>query len=137
MLLAFLSIATILGPGCIAPSKPQLTALEGSWVGREVTPGREGPATLTVSGHHLDFLGANSDEWLKGTFILRENTNPKQFIGVVTDCAAPQYVGLKSYSIFTIENETLTLTGSELGITNFPASFDAPDARRFVFKRDQ
>jgi uncharacterized protein (TIGR03067 family) len=110
--------------------------LEGSWHGREVTPGREAPATLTFSGQNLEFHGADADDWLKGTFILQEDGHPKQCVATVTECASTEYVGKKSYSIFKIEDGTLTITGNELGVSDFPSAFDASGSRQFVFKHD-
>ena len=102
-----------------------------------MTPGREGPASLLVSGHTLEFHGAASDDWLKGTFTLHEETNPRQLTGTVTECAAADYVGKGVYSIFKIEDGALTLAGNEPGDTNIPSAFDASGTRQFVFKHDQ
>jgi uncharacterized protein (TIGR03067 family) len=147
-----LSLAALLAWGCSTPSKSNpaaaapespaapktdSTVFEGSWKGREVTPGREGPASLAVSGQTVEFHGANANDWLKGTFTLREDTNPKQFVGVVTECAVPEYVGQKCYAIFKIEDGALTVAGNEPGVANMPSAFDAPGSRQFVFKHDQ
>jgi uncharacterized protein (TIGR03067 family) len=70
----------------------------------------------------------------KATFTLREDTNPKQLIAVVTDCPFPQYVGKTSQAIYRIENGTLTLAANEPGNPAVPANFDAPNARVILFK---
>src|SRR5690242_18942796 len=139
-ILTALSIAAIFATGCSTtsqssccdttsasstPPKPKSTAFEGSWTGREVTPGREGPASLLVSGHTLEFHGSASDDWLKGTFTLHEDTNPKQLTGTVTECPAADYIGKGVYSIYKIEDGALTIAGNEPGDSNAPASFDA------------
>jgi uncharacterized protein (TIGR03067 family) len=111
--------------------------LEGSWTGREITPGRDGSATLVFSGQNLVYHGPDADDWLKGTFVLREDTNPKQFIGTVTECGDQDAVGKKCYVIYKIEDGTLTVAGNAPGNPNAPSSFDAPDARQFVFKHTQ
>ncbi len=111
--------------------------LEGSWTGHDVTPGREGPASLLVSGHTLEFHGAEANDWLKGTFTLHEDTNPKQLTGIVTECPAQDYIGKKVYSIYKLEGDTLTVAGNEPGNTNFPSAFDDPTTRQLVFKHDQ
>ncbi len=147
-----LSVAVIFAAGCSTPSqssccaaasgsstppKANSTVFEGSWNGHEVTPGREGPASLLVSGHTLEFHGAGPNDWLKGTFTLRNDTNPKQCVGIITECAAADYVGKNFYSIYKIEAGTLTVAGNEPGDTNIPSTFDAPGTRQIVFKHDQ
>jgi uncharacterized protein (TIGR03067 family) len=147
-----LSIAALFAAGCSTPSasnpaaaasasstpsKTLTTAFEGSWNGREVTPGRGGQVSLNVSGQNLEFHGADANDWLKGTFTLREDTNPKQWAGIITECASPEYVGKKAYAIYKIEDGTLTIAGNEPGDSNIPSAFDAPGARQFVFQHDQ
>jgi uncharacterized protein (TIGR03067 family) len=152
MILISLSVAALFASGCSTPPesnsaavasesptppKTNLTVLEGSWKGRDVTPGQEGPASLTVSGQTLEFHGADANDWMKGTFTLREDANPKQFVGIVTECAAPEKVGQKAYAIYKIEDGTLTISGNQLGDPNFPLAFDVPGCRQLVFKHDQ
>jgi uncharacterized protein (TIGR03067 family) len=119
------------------PAKPTPTALEGSWKGRDVTPGQEGAATLKFASQTVEFHGATEDDWLKGTFTIREDTTPKQWIGTVTDCASADAIGKKCYAIYKLEDGTLTIGGYPIGTEEFPTAFDAPNMREFVFKRDQ
>jgi uncharacterized protein (TIGR03067 family) len=120
-----------------APAKTMATAFEGSWKGRDVTPGNEGTVSLIVSGQNLEFHGSQPDDWLKGTFTLHEDANPKQLVGVVTDCASADNVGKKIHAIYKIEDGTMTISGSGLDDPNFPSSFDAPGTRQLVFKHTQ
>jgi uncharacterized protein (TIGR03067 family) len=83
----------------------------------------------------LEFSGTNPNEWYKATFSLREDTTPKQLVAVITDCAAAQYIGKTSYAIYEIKDGTFTMAGNEPGKTTAPASFDAPDARKFIFTK--
>jgi uncharacterized protein (TIGR03067 family) len=119
------------------PTPVHGTELEGSWSGRDVTPGSEGQATLTVSNNSIEFHGASADDWLKGTFTLKVDANPRQFVGSITECASTDYVGKATYAIYKLEGQTLTISGNEPGVSNFPATLDAQGARQFVFKRDQ
>jgi uncharacterized protein (TIGR03067 family) len=137
MILIPVSIALIFASGCATPTKPNSTVLEGSWNGHDITPGREGTASLLVSGHTLEFHGADPNDWLKGTFTLRDDTNPRQCNGVVIECPQADYVGKNFYSIYKIENGTLTATGNEPGNTNIPSAFDDPASRQLIFKHDQ
>jgi uncharacterized protein (TIGR03067 family) len=88
-----------------------------------------------ISGNALEFRGADTNDWSKGTFALREDTNPKQLIGTITECADPKYAGKTVYAIYRVEVGTLTLTGNEPGNPEVPPSFDAPGSRKFVLKK--
>src|SRR5579864_3943544 len=82
-------------PARPAPTTISSTAMEGTWAGREITAGREGTATLKISGQTLEFHGEAADDWIKGTFTVQEDANPRQCVGIATDCAAPEYIGKK------------------------------------------
>jgi uncharacterized protein (TIGR03067 family) len=107
-------------------------ALQGTWTGREVTPGSGGTATLAFVGRTLEFHGASADDWVKGTYTLQSNSSPSQMICTVTDCAAKENLGQRCYAIYKIDQGELVITGNALGELKFPASFDAPVARHFV-----
>jgi uncharacterized protein (TIGR03067 family) len=119
-----------------APSKILPTALEGAWHGNEVTPGQQGPASLTFSGKTLEFHGADANDWCKGTFILRENTDPKQLVGTITECPSADAVGKNVCAIYKIENGSLRVTGNAPGGSNIPAAFDTAGSRQFVLTHD-
>lgn len=118
-----------------APSKACSTGLEGQWHGNEVTPGQQGSASLTFSDQSMEFHGADANDWCKGTFILRENTDPKQLVGTITDCPSAEMVGKTVYAIYKIQNGTLTISGNAPGDPNIPAAFDAPGTRQFIFEQ--
>jgi uncharacterized protein (TIGR03067 family) len=137
MILVPLSVATIFASGCSTTTKTNSTVFEGSWTGHDVGAGHEGNASLLVSGHTLEFHGADPNDWLKATFTLRDDTNPRQCNGVVIECPQADYVGKNFYSIYKIENGALTVAGNEPGDTNIPSTFDTPGTRQIVFKHDQ
>src|SRR5271157_2013189 len=152
MILIPLSVAALFAAGCSTPSKSNSaaaaaegstpskahsTALEGSWHGNELTPGQQGSASLTLSGQTLEFHGADANDWCKGTFILRENTDPKQLVGTITDCPSAEAVGKTVYAIYKIENGSLTISGNAPGDLNIPAAFDTSGTRQFVLKHDK
>src|SRR5512140_2780764 len=132
---AILSLAVLLGlAACSTPQKKNDSALlQGSWQGQE--SGNGGVCTLTILGNALEFRGADSAEWYKGTFTLREDTTPKQLIGLIRDCPAPEYVGKTVNAIYRLEDGTLTLTGNEPGNPEPPSGFDASGARKFVLRK--
>ena len=112
-----------------------MAALQGTWTGHEAGAGGPGSVSIVIQGTNLEFHGANPQEWYKGTFTLREDTNPKQLVGVVTDCPAPQYVGKTSYAIYELKDGKFTLVGNEPGNPKVPDGFDAPGSRKFVFTK--
>ena len=135
-ILSLLSIALLLGAsGCSTLRKSDSATLQGTWKGQEVGITSEGESSIVISGNHLEFHGANPNEWYKGTFTLREDVSPKQLIYSVTDCPAPQYNGKTGYALYRIEAGSLTIAGNEPGSPDPPARFDAPDTRRFVLKK--
>ena len=127
--------AAILAAGCSTLRKSDSAALQGTWKGQEMGRPTEGPCWLMISGNALEFRGADTNEWYKGTFTLREDANPRQLVGAVTECPAPKYIGKTAYAIYRIEADTLTLTGNEPGNPEVPSSFDAPGFRKFVLKK--
>jgi uncharacterized protein (TIGR03067 family) len=133
MLMIVLSSAAILVAGCATTHKADLAALQGIWSGQEVAANT--PASLTIKGADLEFYGAADNDWIKGTFSLREDTTPKQLEAVVTDCASADYVGRTVHVIYKIEGGKLTVTGNEPGNLSVPASFNAPGARTFEFTK--
>lgn len=119
----------------VASTLPQtdVQALQGKWTGQEVGAQVPGTSSLVIDGTKLEFVGANTNEWYKATFTLRDDTTPKQFVAVITDCPVPQLIGKTSHAIYKIENGKFTLTGNEPGNPAVPESFDATEARELVF----
>lgn len=116
----------------------QSKVLQGIWEGVEVGREAQGKCTMTITGSSIHFQGGNKDEWYKATFALPTGTEPKQLVGRITECPAPQMIGKSSFSIYKIENETLTLTGHKPGAPDAPKSFEGDaNSRTFVFKKSE
>jgi uncharacterized protein (TIGR03067 family) len=109
-------------------------ALQGTWTGKELSADSDDACRLVVSGEKFEFHGPDPNEWYKGTFTLREDSNPKVLVAAITECPVEKYNGKTDYAIYRLENGTLTLTAYEPGNPEVPAGFDAPETRRFVFK---
>jgi uncharacterized protein (TIGR03067 family) len=112
-------------------------ALQGTWKGQAVGANPEASVSLVLSGANLEFHGESSNDWCKGTFSLREDTHPKQLIGVITDAPDPQVVGKEVNAIYKLEDGVLTIAGNAPGTPTPPAAFDAPDARQLVLKAEK
>jgi uncharacterized protein (TIGR03067 family) len=123
-------------PGTSSPAADSdAAALQGTWKGKEIGGQFEGDCFLIIKGNELEYRGADPEEWYKGTFTLRENTNPKQLIGLVLQCPAPGFIGKNSLAIYRIDGRKLFITGHEPGDPEMPTALDAPDARRFVLEK--
>ena len=109
-------------------------ALQGTWTGKELSADSDDPCRLVVSGQNFEFHGPDANEWYKGTFTLREGSDPKVMVAAITECPVENYIGKTDFAIYRLENGTLTLTAREPGNPDVPAGFDPPETRRFVFK---
>jgi uncharacterized protein (TIGR03067 family) len=136
-ILASLAVAGLLASGCSTLPRTFATEFEGSWQGVELSSDEEGFVSMTIHGQTMEFHGEDDDDWVKGTFTLRKDTQPKQWVGIVTACNDAAYIGKTSYSIYKFENGALTLTGGDPGDAGPPPAFDAPGCREFVFQREK
>ncbi|MGD0261857.1 MAG: hypothetical protein ABSD29_18975 [Verrucomicrobiota bacterium] len=120
---------------CAKPHPADATVLQGSWSGQETGGRSKGACSLVIKGSNLEFHGADTNEWYKAAFSAYDTT-PKQVVITITDCPFPDYVGISAYAIYQLQDGTLTMTGNEPGSPVVPADFDAPGARKIVFKRE-
>jgi uncharacterized protein (TIGR03067 family) len=133
-LLGFLTITALaVMIGCSTMRESDSAKLQGIWKGKAMSDDEIG--TFTISGKKFEFRGDKSGAWYQGTFSLREDTQPKQFIAHITDTGFPQYVGKTTVAIYKIEDKTLTIAGDEPGTAGPPTAFDAPGAASFVLKK--
>ena len=116
------------------PHKSDPTSLQGTWGGQETVASRKGACSLVIKGSNLEFHGADTNEWYEATFSVYDTT-PKQMVVVIADCPSPGYVGMTAYGIYQLQEGTLTVAANEPGNPVVPADFDAPGARRIVFKQ--
>ena len=121
-------------PAEVSASNSDFDRLQGTWIGKEIGADSDSTASLVIAGHDLEYRGSNPNDWYKGTFTLREGTNPRQCVFAVKDCASPDYVGKTSNAIYRLENGTLMIAGNEPGNPDVPSGFETPGARRFEFR---
>jgi uncharacterized protein (TIGR03067 family) len=135
-ILVVLCGAVILIAGCSTFHKSDVATLQGAWRGRVIQGNPEHQCSFLITGKNYEFRDdTDTNVWYKGTFSLREDTTPREYIALISECPFPQYVGKTALAIYQIEDGTLTITGNEPGKLAAPLAFDAPDAARMELKR--
>lgn len=135
-LLHFASLfAGIVIAGVAATALSDLAALQGTWQGHATSGDTESLWSLVVSNKSLVLRSSDTNVWYETTFVLHEDTKPKQLLATITGCPDPKYIGKVGNAIYKIEGPTLTMAGYEPGKTNFPSGFDDPDALVVTFKK--
>ena len=119
--------------GCSKPSQSDSITLQGTWITQE--PGATNAGVLVFQGANLVYHGPDTNEWLKGTFSLREDTKPKRMVAVLFQCGMIRYVGKRWNGIYQIRHGKLTIAVHEPGDPTVPASFDEPGIRPVEFKK--
>ena len=118
------------------PAKSDETTMQGTWRGRSLRDNPEHQVLFVIAGKHFDFHDeTETNNWYKGTFTLKEDAAPRQFIAKITECPFPQYVGKTSLAIYKIEEGTLTITANEPGKESLPEDFDSAEAACIEVKK--
>jgi uncharacterized protein (TIGR03067 family) len=132
----FIMIAILAGAsGCSTLHKSDTAVLQGTWEGAEIDGKTKGMCSIVIFGNTAGYRGADTNEWLKATFSLPEQTNPRRIVFLTTACSYPPHVGTTRYAIYRFEEGAVRLTASEPGDTNVPPSFGAPGTRQFVLRK--
>lgn len=136
-----LSLASLLhaeNPASDSQAANPAAALQGTWEGEEIGKESKGKWTMTINGDTLRFDGPGKIEWYTATFTLNGDVIPKQMQATITDCPKSDFVGKSAWSIYKIEDGTLTMVGNRPGVTDTPKDFAGDEtSRRFVFKKAQ
>lgn len=133
-IIAVLSAAGLLLAGCSHHQKSDLATLQGTWSGRQALVDHQ--CSLVISGNNYEMQDASdTNAWNKGTFTLRQDTDPRQFVFVIADCHVPKFLGATIMAIYRLEGDTLTVSWNAPGNPAAPSAFDAPHAARMELKR--
>ena len=133
-IMTFLSAAVILIVGCSQHQKSDVVTLQGTWKGPQIHVNHQ--CSLVISGSNYEIQDdEDTNAWNKGTFTLREDTNPRQCIFVISECHLPQFVGKTIMAIYRLEGGTLTITWNAPGNTTAPSAFDVHGAACMELKR--
>ena len=92
-------------------------SLQGRWKGSNTAhPGQE--CTVDISGDKIEYRGADPNDWLRGTFVLNENANPKQIDVTILE-PARSFI----HCIYQAGREGITIAAAEHGSSVRPVGF--------------
>jgi uncharacterized protein (TIGR03067 family) len=140
LLMALMLMTMALVSGCVTAPPPDLTAIQGTWKGQEVRNGQAVGSWLTFVGRELEFRPVDGRNWFKGTFSLRQNTDPKQLVIVITESSEVRNDGKTALALYELkqaseEQGTLVISLNEPGNPQAPEGFRDRRARQIVFTR--
>jgi len=119
--------------GCSVRSEAgrELHRLQGHWE----RDGSSGKTSITIKGNKLHFY-ERPDFWFETTFVLPENTDPRQLHATIENSAKPgDDIGQVVFAIYHIENGIFTLA-TDGGGDAPPATF-ADASSRYVLTKIQ
>jgi hypothetical protein len=105
------------------PTAAELQPLQGSWEG--VLVGDEAvKVSITIAGNALHFQRLGMEDWFETTFTLPAGTYPQQLHATIKNCPEPcPDIGKVVFTIFKIEDGTLTLAGIQASSVEPPKTF--------------
>jgi hypothetical protein len=115
------------------PRKLDTGDFDGTWVGHDL-PDNKGDLSLVIHDSMIEFHENDTNGWLKAKFELYDTT-PRQIIGTITDCPDARAIGMFICAIYEMKDGELTMSGYYPGTPAVPAKFEAPGARKIVFKK--
>jgi uncharacterized protein (TIGR03067 family) len=135
-IVGFVFVVALLGvSGCSTLRKSDSASLQGAWQGKEIGGKTEGMCYIVVSGNNAEYRGADTNEWYKATFTLREDTSPRQIVCLTTGSSYPPMIGTTRYGIYRFEDGMVRLAINESDNPTVPPDFNAPGARHFKFRK--
>jgi uncharacterized protein (TIGR03067 family) len=113
-----------------AGCNPSKQTMEGRWTGFEVQR-PEYKCTLTITGDQMEFHGADTNDWCRGSIVQRDYKNPKQLDFMVQE---PMAVSNKTVlTIYIQKGKKLTVAAGHMGSDQRPTDF-TPGKQVDIFK---
>jgi uncharacterized protein (TIGR03067 family) len=120
--------------GCTSQSTLAKPGLDGRWTGYDMEQ-PEAKCTLVVKADHLEYRGAQPDDWLRGSFVLNEQARPRQMDLSVKEAGEVNRndVGTTTLVIYELQGNELKVAVSS---QDRPASFaGGSNIHVFTFRR--
>jgi len=97
-----------------------MQSLQGHWTGSNTAhPGET--CTLNISRDQFEYRGAEPNDWVRGKFVLNENTNPKQMDVTINEPASES--GKSILILYQSVGNNLTLAAGPHGSGQRPVDF--------------
>lgn len=131
-LLAGLVLAGLAG----CSHKPAKPALDGRWTGFDVQrPNLK--CTLSIDASQFEYHGADSNDWLRGTFVSNDKVQPAQIDLTLLEPTGTPFTGKTALGLYELQGNELKVAAAEPGSNLRPGSVGGgPNVRAFVFKRE-
>jgi uncharacterized protein (TIGR03067 family) len=118
------------GVGCGHSSKPG-KGIEGHWSGFN-TKRPDYACTVSITGNQLEYHGADTNDWVRGNFVIRTDVKPNEMDLTVAE--QPKESNHKIFAIYQVEGDEMTVAISS---SQRPADFaQNPQNEVFNFRRD-
>jgi RNA polymerase sigma factor (sigma-70 family) len=104
-------------PAAAGSSQPSKQTFQGHWTGSNTAhPGQT--CTLNISGTQIEYRGTDQNDWLRGTFVLNENTEPQQLNVTMLEPAQSFIVG-----IYEVKGDKVTIAVAPHGSSQRPVDY--------------
>ena len=130
--LAGLVLAGVMG--CSSQSEPAKRGLDGRWTGYDVEQ-PDAKCTLAINGNQAEYRGAQPGDWLRGSFVLNEQVQPRQMDLNIKEAGDANLndVGTTARVIYELRGDELKVAvSSQERPTNFAGG---PSIHVFSFRR--
>jgi uncharacterized protein (TIGR03067 family) len=121
--------------GCSKQSQPARPGLDGHWTGYEVRQ-PAAKCTVAIKGDQLEYRGAQPLDWLRGSFVLNEQAQPRQMDLSIKEAGDVNLndVGTTALLIYELGGDELKVAVSSL---DRPTDFAGGQGIHvFSFRRD-
>jgi len=119
----------LVGVGCGRSSKqtvPDQQSVQGQWSGYN-TKRPDSKCTVKLTGNQFEYRGVETNDWSRGTFVLRENAEPKEMDLTILEPA--QQSDRRLFAIYQLDGDKMTVAMSSI---QRPADF-TPNEQTEVF----
>jgi RNA polymerase sigma factor (sigma-70 family) len=118
----------------VGSGEPLMQSFQGHWTGSNTAhPGET--CTLNLSGDQFEYRGTEPNDWVRGKFVLNENTNPKQMDVTIAEPVSES--GKTILIIYQSAADKITLAAGPHGSGQRPADFTpGPQVDVLEFQHD-
>lgn len=106
-------------PASASVGNASAQTLQGHWRGTNTAhPGQE--VTISISGDQIEYRGADANDWLRGTFVVNDQANPKEL-----DVTIHEPVKGTIFCLYQSDGDKITIAAAPHGSSMRPVDFSA------------